>query len=86
MATKKKVVKMRDLKPAKDAKGGVSLNRGSPAAGQQSSAAEQPHPRTAITRVVPNTPPPVQTRAAVPFCQVRMATGPLGPVVRFSGC
>jgi hypothetical protein len=28
MATKKKVVKMRDLKPAKDAKGGVSLNRG----------------------------------------------------------
>ena len=28
MATKKKVVKMRDLKPTKDAKGGVSLNRG----------------------------------------------------------
>lgn len=28
MATKKKVVKMRDLKPAKDAKGGASLNRG----------------------------------------------------------
>ena len=28
MATKKKVVKMRDLKPSKDAKGGVGLNRG----------------------------------------------------------
>ena len=27
MATKKKVVKMRDLKPTKDAKGGVGLNR-----------------------------------------------------------
>jgi hypothetical protein len=27
MATKKKVVKVRDLKPTKDAKGGVSLNR-----------------------------------------------------------
>jgi hypothetical protein len=28
MATKKKEVKVRDLKPSKDAKGGVALNRG----------------------------------------------------------
>jgi hypothetical protein len=28
MATKKKNVKVRDLKPSKDAKGGVGLNRG----------------------------------------------------------
>jgi hypothetical protein len=28
MATKKKEVKVRDLKPSKDAKGGASLNRG----------------------------------------------------------
>ena len=27
MATKKKVVKVRDLKPTKDAKGGVGLNK-----------------------------------------------------------
>ena len=32
MATKKKVVKVRDLKPSKDAKGGVSLNTRQPAA------------------------------------------------------
>jgi hypothetical protein len=37
MATKKKVVKMRDLKPTKDAKGGVSLNRGK----QQDSSRKQ---------------------------------------------
>ena len=28
MATKKKEVKVRDLKPSKDAKGGVALNKG----------------------------------------------------------
>ena len=67
MATKKKVVKMRDLKPTKDAKGGVGLNRGNR---QLDSSRKQPnslHPRTAITRSIRYTPPPVQTRAAVPF-------------------
>jgi len=44
MATKKKVVKMRDLKPTKDAKGGVSLNRGSRQ--QDSSSRRQPNSLT----------------------------------------
>jgi hypothetical protein len=43
MATKKKVVKMRDLKPAKDAKGGVSLNRGNR---QTDSSRRQPNSLT----------------------------------------
>ena len=34
MATKKKAVKMRDLKPAKDAKGGVARQSSSRTAGQ----------------------------------------------------